>query len=1103
MQHPQPLVLEEEGNALQARWEYNADHFSREAISRHSRHFLRLLNLVIEQTETPPAELPLLTEEEKAQLHVWNDTARPYPQERCLHEWIADQSARTPDAPAVLFETQSLTYRELDERANRLAHFLREHGVGPEVRVGLCLERSLELMIGLLGVLKAGGAYVPLDPSYPRERLVYMLADADCRILLTQAHLCDQLAEWADAELVCLDSEWPVIAACSPAPLHSGVSPQNAINVIFTSGSTGKPKGVVNTHRGLVNRLFWMQETYQLDSSDRVLQKTPISFDVAGWEFFWPLLCGATQVMARPEGHKDPQYLVDTIKRYAVTTLHFVPSMLQAFLLSERVEECTNLRRVICSGEALTPAHQQAFFARLGAELHNLYGPTEAAIDVSFWRCHPDSPYDVVPIGRPVANTRLYILDGRLQPVPVGVSGELYIGGVQVARGYLNRPDLTAERFIPNPLPAAPGERLYRTGDLARFLADGSIEYLGRIDHQVKVRGCRIELGEIEDALRKHADVRDAVVVAREFGPGDLRLVAYLVMAGGKQQPVSAWREHLGQTLPDYMLPAAYVYLEALPLSPNGKLDRKALPAPENAHTESAVYVPPRTPAEKMLASIWQELLGIPRVGLFDHFFHLGGHSLLAARLVSHVAARFGKEIPLRLVFEHPTLDSMAAQLAGTGNDTGRSASAPMLPRERNDQNLPLSFTQERLWFLDRLLPQSAMYNIPMVLHLQGPLDVGAMERALSLLVARHEALRTTIHETGGNPYQVVAAAAPVSLPLIDLSAEAPAEREEAKIRLELTEASAPFTLSEGPLWRTKLVRLAPEDHLLLWTMHHIITDGWSLSVLGEDLAHAYNDFVTGRTADFPALPLQYADYALWQREQYRADRIAEPLAYWRKQLAGLETLQLPTDHPRPAVSGHRGAREPVCIPEALCRRLREMCLALDVTPFMAMLAVFQTVLSRWSGQDDIAVGSPVGNRSHVETERVVGFFANTLVLRGDLSGSPSFRSLLTRVREMCLEAYAHQDVPIEMLVSDLKPLRDLSQNPLFQVMFVLQNATTREFGFQGMRVVPELPPVTVAKFDLTLDLAEADGAIKGVLEYSADLFTPATARRLTEHYLR
>jgi len=665
------------GASLLANVKYSTDLFEAATIERMGRHLQTLLRGILSQPTARISALPILTAAERETMAGWNATARDYPLVRRLHELVEEQVARTPDSVAVQAEGERLTYGTLNARANQLGRYLRRLGAGPEVRIGVAMERSLEMVVALLGILKAGGAYVPLDPTYPRDRLSFMIGDARVPVLLTQRHLLAGLPE-SRAKLLALDTDWSVVAEESAEPLEAVGRSENLAYVIYTSGSTGQPKGAMNTHRGIVNRLLWMQEQYGIGADDVVIQKTPFSFDVSVWEFFWPLLAGARLVMARPEGHKDPSYLVRTIVDQGVTTIHFVPAMLQAFLEEPGVKSCTSLRRVICSGEALPAELCSLFFERLGCELHNLYGPTEAAVDVTNFHCRPDERRPSIPIGRPVANTRVYVLGPDVEPVPVGVAGELHLGGVQVGRGYLGRPDLTAERFIPDPFTEEAGARLYGTGDLARLLPDGNVEYLGRLDNQVKIRGFRIELGEIEAAIRSQPTVREAVVLAREDRPGDRRLVAYIVTTGAVPAVEQDLRVRLRAELPEYMVPSVIVPLDALPLSPNGKVDRKSLPAPdEGARPTGLEYVAPRTGLEKTVSDVWASVLGKATVGVEDNFFDLGGNSILLLQVVAH-ARKAGIEVTPLDMFRFPTVRALAAHL------TGGTSGAPDYDRVRD-----------------------------------------------------------------------------------------------------------------------------------------------------------------------------------------------------------------------------------------------------------------------------------------------------------------------------------------------------------------------------------------------------------------------------------
>jgi amino acid adenylation domain-containing protein/non-ribosomal peptide synthase protein (TIGR01720 family) len=1090
------LALASDARGLWGEMEYSRELFRPETVRRMVGHLERVLEQVAADPDRPVAAVALLDPAERARVvEGWNRTGHPVPAGRTLHGLFEDQARRTPNAPALVFEERALTYRELDEWANRLARRLSRAGAAPGARVGIGMERGMEMVVSILAVLKAGCAYVPLEPTYPAGRLEHMLGDAGISALLVQERT--RTAFPADLSIPALavdgEAERAALAAESGDETGLAVDPAMPAYVLYTSGSTGRPKGVVNAHAGVVNRLAWMQAEYGLGVDDVVLQKTPFSFDVSVWEFLWPLQQGATLVVARPDGHRDPHYLEEVIEARGVTTLHFVPSMLQQFVEAADPARCRSLRRVICSGEALQPALADRFHARFAppVTLHNLYGPTEAAVDVSHWPCARDGE-GVVPIGRPVWNTRLYVLDTAGGPAPQGVAGELHIGGVQVAQGYLGRPGLTAERFVPDPFAAVPGARLYRTGDRARWRDDGALEYLGRLDEQVKIRGVRIELGEVEAVLRAHPAVAECAVAAPEDASGERRIVAWVAGTAGEDE----LRAHLRGTLPDYMVPAVFVPIPRLPLSPNGKLDRKALPAPDAAQAGGR-YVAPRTPLEELLAGIWAEVLRRERVGAADSFFDLGGHSLLATRAVARIRQVLGVELPLRALFEGPSV-AAAAERVEALRRAGRPALPPVAPARR-DGPLPLSFAQERLWFLDRLEPGSTAYNLPAVLWLEGPLDVPALEDALGAIVARHEALRTTFAEVDGRAVQVVHPPAPFALPVEEMEGD-----EERARAVAAAEAARLFDLAAGPLFRARLLRVGAETHALVLCMHHAVSDGWSMGVLFRELSALYAARLHGDGDPLPPLAVQYADYAVWQREQLRARALERPLAWWRERLAGAPALlELPTDRPRPAVQSYRGARVPVELSAALVARLEALARPEGATLYMVLLGAFQALLGRYAGSADVVVGSPVAGRSHREVEELIGFFVNTLALRTDLSGDPPFRALLRRVRDVTLGAWEHQEVPFERLVAELQPERSLGHSPIFQVMFALQNAERAEGGLPGVRLRDESPELGVTKFDLNLSLAADGQGVRGALTFATDLFDRATAERMIRHLER
>jgi amino acid adenylation domain-containing protein len=1061
------------------------------------------LERLVEALEVAPGRaigsLDVLPEAERRQVvKEWNRTEAEVPRDVCAHQLFEAQVERTPHAVALVYENEEVTYAELNARANRLAHHLQDLGVGPEARVGLCVERGIEMVVAVLAVLKAGGAYMPLDPEYPEERLRYMLQDSAPVVLLTQRALSGRF-DGAGVPIEVLDGDacaWTGQPDSNPG--RGALTPENLAYVIYTSGSTGQPKGVMNRHRAVINLLAWGERHWELTAGDAVLQRTSLSFDVSVRELFQPLLMGARLVLVRPGGQREIDYLVEVVRRQEVSTMVLTPSQLQAFLEHPGLEGCSSLRRIVLGGESLPAGMVAELRARLpGARLYHEYGPTEATVTATARTVGAEAEAPGASIGGPISNTRVYLLDARGEPVPVGVAGELYVGGAGVARGYLGRPALTAERFVPDPFGAQPGARLYRTGDLGRWLADGTIEFLGRVDAQVKVRGYRIEPGEIEARLVKREEVSEAVVVAHEDAAGNRRLVAYVV--GDVEAGVL--REHLRGELPDYMVPAVYVPLERLPLTPSGKVDRRALPAPDHAAGADG-YVAPRTPAEEVLAEIWAEMLRLERVGVEESFFELGGHSLLATRVVSRVRQVFGVELPLRALFEGPTV----AQLAGRVEEMRRAGLPvlpPVVPVDR-DRPLPLSFAQERLWFLDRLEGGSAQYNIPAALRLAGALDAAALERSLGEIVRRHEMLRAVFREVDGSPVQVIVPFDGFALPVEDLSGLGEADREGAVGRRAGEEARRGFDLSAGPPFRAALLRLGAEDHLLLLSMHHIVSDGWSMGVLFRELSALYEAYREGGESPLAELPVQYADYAVWQREQLAGEVLDRQLAYWKERLGDAPALlELPTDRPRPAVQTYRGATVPFELSLELLERLQALGRSEGATLYMTLLGAFQVLLGKYAGSEDVVVGSPIAGRTRGEVEGLIGFFVNTLVLRTDLSGDPSFRETLRRVREATLGAYEHQEVPFEKLVAELQPERSMSHLPLFQVMFTVQNAGGGGVALPGLEVSGAGGELASAKFDLFLELTATPQGLRGELNYSTDLFERGTVQRMLGHLER
>ncbi|HYH46977.1 MAG TPA: amino acid adenylation domain-containing protein, partial [Thermoanaerobaculia bacterium] len=851
------LACTRSGGRLTAELAFDPGVYPAEHLLPLPGRFLALLASAMDDADTPLGDLAVLGAAERHRCLVeWNDTWRERPRESSIPALVAAQAAREPERIAALFEDEWLTYGELERRSNRLASHLRAQGVAHETRVAVCLERSLDLVTALLAVLKAGGAYVPLDPSYPTERLSLMLEDSGARLLVTAGSVKAPPGA-AGLPVVRLDRDGGEIDRASAAPPPVRPAAEDLAYVIYTSGSTGRPKGVMITHGAICNRLLWMQETFPLGAADRVLQKTPFSFDASIWELFCPLLAGACLVVARPSGHQDGEYLIQALVSREITVLQLVPSALRMLLEVPGLEAAAGLARLFCGGEALAGDLVETFRQRSRAQVVNLYGPTEVAIDATFRPC-PTAPAGAsVPIGKPLANARVHLLDAELRPLPPGLPGDLYVGGAGLARGYQGRPDLTAERFLPDPY-GGPGTRLYRTGDLARHLPDGEIEFLGRVDQQVKIRGFRIEPGEIEAALARHPAVRAAVVSAVA---GDGGLVGYVV-PGEKRPERTELRSFLLSSLPEHMVPTAFVFLESLPLTPNGKLDRAALPLPAEAAGETPA-APARTLVEELVAGIWAEVLGRASVGAHDNVFALGAHSLLATQVVSRLRDSFRVDVPLRSLFDEPTVAGLARRIEEAMRP-GSSSALPPIERVPRNGPLPLSFAQQRLWVMDQLDPGSSAYSTPAAFRLLGDLDVQILARTLGELVRRHEILRTTFQVVEGQPVQVIGDPWPVPLPLIDLSGLAPEQRDAEALRLAAPERQAPFDLARGPLLRVDLMRLGEGEHVVLVTLHHIVSDAWSTWIMVREVAAVYTALRTGRRPDLPALPLQYADFAAW-----------------------------------------------------------------------------------------------------------------------------------------------------------------------------------------------------------------------------------------------
>ncbi|KWV68491.1 non-ribosomal peptide synthetase [Pseudomonas paracarnis] len=1077
------LHSEEDRNGrLSLSFDYADELFDCATIQRLAEHFIHLLHAVCAQPQHAIGDLPLMQADEQ---QPWSE-APCAPARHWLPQLLNQQ---TSDATALVWQDGSLTFAQLHTQANRLAHYLRDKGVGPDVCVAIAAERSPQLLIGLLAIIKAGGAYVPLDPDYPAERLAYMLKDSGVQLLLTQTALLPQLPSAEGVCVIAMDSlhldSWPTQAP--GLHLHG----DNLAYVIYTSGSTGQPKGVGNTHGALAERLQWMQATYQLNETDVLMQKAPISFDVSVWECFWPLIAGCRLVLAGPGEHRDPHRIAQLVQEHGVTTLHFVPPLLQLFIDEPLVAECTSLRRLFSGGEALPAELRNRVLARLPAvQLHNRYGPTETAINVTHWQCAA-SDGERSPIGRPLGNVICRVLDEQLNPLPAGVPGELCIGGIGLARGYLGRAGLTAERFVADPLGAA-GTRLYRTGDRARWNADGVLEYLGRLDQQVKLRGFRVEPEEIEARLLAQAGIAQAVVLVR-----DAQLIGYYTAdAELDEQRVKI---ALAAELPEYMVPALLMRLDAMPLSPSGKLDRRALPEPV---WQTREHVEPHTPLQLHIAAIWREVLGLPRIGLRDDFFALGGHSLLATQIISRTRQACDVELPLRTLFEASELGDFAEQV-GLIQAAGQRNQQTAIAKVDRSQPVPLSYSQQRMWFLWQMEPDSPAYNVGGMARLRGVLDVGRFEAALQALIMRHETLRTTFPSVDGVACQKVSAQTNVRMGWQDFSALNEPQRQQRLQQLADVEAHTPFNLETGPLLRACLVKAGEQEHYLVLTLHHIVTEGWAMDIFARELSALYEAFIDERDSPLPALPVQYLDYSVWQRQWMEAGERQRQLDYWTAQLGNEHPLlELPGDRPRPPVQSHRGELYRFDLSDELAARVRAFNAQHGLTLFMTMTATLAVLLYRYSGQTDLRIGAPVANRIRPESEGLIGAFLNTQVLRCQLTGQMRVSELFEQVRHTVIEGQSHQDLPFDHLVEALQPPRSAAYNPLFQVMCNVQRWEFQQSRqLAGMTVEYLANDARATKFDLNLEVTDLDHRLGCCLTYSTDLFDEPRIARMAAHW--
>jgi amino acid adenylation domain-containing protein len=1028
-----------------------------------------------------------------------------YSQNNCMHQVFAEQVEKTPDAVAVVFENQQLTYRELNAKANQLAHHLQGMGVGPEVLVGLCVERSIEVIIGILGILKAGGAYVPLDPAYPQERLAFMLEDTNLKVLLTKTEWIEILPV-TRASVILLDADWQKIEQQNQQNPVCDVTPENLAYLIYTSGSTGKPKGVQMPHASVCSYIKAIAKIIPVNSNDIYLHTASFSFTASVRQLFLPLSQGATNIIATREQTRTPLSLFELIQTQGITISDGVPSVWRYGLMAlesldqkytKAISE-SKLRLIVFGGELLPYQliKKLRHLFQTPPRFFNILGQTES-IGNGFYPipddCNLEEGY--VPVGNPLEKIQqVYILNSQLEPVKIGESGELHIAGSTLARGYLNRTQANAEKFIDHPF--EPQKRLFKTGDVARYSSNGTLEILGRIDFQVNIRGMRVELEEIESVLKLHPHVREGIVTVREDIPGDQRLIAYIV-ANNQTFNWGEIRSFLEHKLPDYMVPNAFVLMEKLPVLPNGKLDRNSLPAP-NISAYIHNFIAPRNPKEQVIAKIWAEVLGLEKVGIYDNFLELGGHSLLASLIISRLREALFVELSVGALFEFLTVASLSEKIKTSYQQNQSNQTLPILESIDRSVELPLSLTQQRFWLLDQMEGANADYNIARALRLVGQLNLIVIQQAIQSIIQRHETLRTSFRMVDGKPVQFIAETVPFTLPIVDLQTLTEVEQQAELQRLITAEYTQSFDLIKAPLFRVKLICLESDSHVLLVTMHHIISDAWSMGIFFKELSSFY------ASSPLPDLSIQYADYAYWQRQWQQNDIITNQINYWKQQLADAPpVIELPTDYPRSAIQTFRGSIQRLTLSYDLTNKLKTLSQKSGSSLFMTLQAAFVTLLYRYTGQEDIVIGSPITNRNRPALESLIGFFVNTLVLRTRLENNPTFRELLAQVRQVSLDAYTHQDVPFDQLVEVLQPQRHLSHSPLFQVMFVLQNSPVEKPKLPGLNITQiELDrPTAGATFDLTLSMQEIDLELRGAFEYNANLFDADTIARMVEHF--
>jgi amino acid adenylation domain-containing protein len=1062
--------------------EFADDLWDAATMERLLGHLETFLSGVATANDKAPMPSMLSPAERAALLGLSRGAEIAYPDNETIASLFERQANATPEEMAVFFEGQQLSYSMLNARANRLARHLRDLGVRPGVVVGLCITRSAEMMSALLAILKAGAAYLPIDPAYPEDRITFMIDDARVPVIVADTASINRLRD-DDRSAVWIDAADPCLDDYDPGNPAYETSPDDVAYLIYTSGSTGRPKGVLIPHRAILNHLTWMQRFHALQATDRVLQNATISFDVSVWQLFWPIINGAAVVVTATGGNRDLGYVVDLVERAGVTVMHMVPSMLQALVETVPPHRLRHVRDFIVGGEALGAELQNRFIERFSARLHNQYGPTETSVEVTHHQCVPRPASSPVPIGKPIMNTQLYILDRYGELCPLGVYGELYIAGAGVGNGYLSRDALNRERFVPDPY--NPARRMYRTGDLCRWIASGEIEFAGRLDHQVKLHGLRIETGEIDAVCSELPAVHQTVTIVRQDPSASSRLVTYITGSG---VDTAAVMDHARARLPSFMVPSAIVVLAAFPLTPNGKVDRAALPPPGNDIARA--LVPATTLAENHVVAAVQSLLGVP-VSIRDDFFAIGGHSLLAIRLASRLSDAFGSSISVKAIFDHTRLDALAAAIgAGTVGMAGLSA-IPVTPRIGD---LPLSWSQEALWLFEQMEAGQPVYNVPWTLRIAGDLDIDALSSALSDIVMRHEVLRTVFVFDVDAPMQRIAPPQRITVPTETIeSSILPAELEH--------EAAVLFDLETGPLYRFRLFRTSPVDHCLSVVFHHIVADGWSIDVLMRELCTLYEAHHRRAPSPLSPLSIQYGDFAAWQRERVGGGALDAQIDYWRGQLAGSRmSLDLPTDRPRPSAPSYRGAHVDMVVPRALTEEIRALARKEGATLYMILLAAFAVVVGRLADTDDVVIGSPIAGRGHAACENLIGFFVNTLPMRISLATRNDVPALIRGVRETVLGAIANQDVPFARLIKLIDAPRTGGSQPLVQAMLALYTPDADPV-IAGLSLSPREGSTATAKFDLNMEITERPDRLDVRLEYASDLWDDTTILALSDAF--